>query len=261
MAENFYKISIGILVLLLSWVLLTLNRIKSESVDQLDSLKKSIIASDSLIRESEGRYSKLVDYYHTEKELKNELKDSNRELYEIIKKQNERILILSNSIVTLKSAISEGFGSIDKADTNLIDLALTYPTEKDPFIKWDGFIRKDDARYKGQWTFGKLPIQILVTEESRGLWKHRIVGPDWFIVDSLDVKSLPPDKFPPAEKKLQYLLGASYLHSLNNANSGSIGVGVGLNIINQHSLILSATTNQEVGLSYYYKFKSVKRTK
>jgi len=261
MAENFYKISIGILVLLLIWVSLTVDRIKRDAVDQTNSLKKSIIASDSLIKESDGRYSKLVNYYNTERELKNELKDSNKELYEVVKKQNERILSLANSIVTLKSTITEGFGNIDKSDTNLIDLALTYPTETDPFIKWNGFIRKDDARYKGQWTFGKLPIQILVTEEARGLWKHRIVGPDWFIVDSLDVKSLPPDKFAPAEKNIQYLLGASYLHPLNNANSGSIGVGVGLNFINQHSLILSATTNQEVGLSYYYKFKSVKRTK
>lgn len=261
MVENFYKISIGILVLLLFWVLVTLDRLKSDSAEQMDSLKKSIIASDLLIKESEGRYSKLVDYYRTEKELKNELKDSNKELYEVVKKQNERILSLANSIVTLKSIINEGFGNIDKVDTNLINLALTYPSEKDPFVKWDGFVRKDNAKYKGQWTFGKLPIQILVTEESRGLWKHRIVGPDWFIVDSLDVKSLPPDQYPPSEKKIQYLLGASYLHPLNNANTGSIGVGVGLNFINKHSLILSATTNQEVGLSYYYKFKSVKRTK
>jgi hypothetical protein len=107
-----------------------------------------------------------------------------------------------------------------------------------------------------------LPIQILVTEESRGLWKERIIGPNWLIVDSLNVKSLPPDEYPVIEeRKIQFMVGTSYYAPLNTMKTGSVGIGVGMSLVDRHYFIVGANTNQEVGLSYYYKFKTTKRKK
>ena len=258
--DTFYKVLIVILAILLIWLAWRIEAIQRASHDQNEELKKSIIEADSLVKEADGRYAKLVNYYNTERDLKKELQKSNEDLYKIIKKQDERILSLSSSIVTLKSTVEEGFGKFNPNDTNQIQLALRYPSQKDPFIKWDGFVDRRNARYFGNWNFGKLPIQIVVTEEKRGLWKHRIVGPDWFIVDSLSVNSLPPEEYTPTvERKIQFLLGGGYYKSLTNPNWGSVGVGVGVSLFDQHNLILGATTNQELGLNYYYKFKALKR--
>ena len=58
------------------------------------------------------------------------------------------------------------------------------------------------------------------------------------------------------------IVGVDYLKSLSNKNAwGSIGVGVGLNILRQHNVIVRATTNQEVGVGYYYTVKSFKKNK
>lgn len=260
--EKFQIALIIVLILLLGWLIWRLESAKKEAFNQSEELKKSILASDSLVKEADGRYAKLVNYYNTERDLKKELKKSNAELYKIIKKQDERILSLSNSIITLKSTVEEGFGKFDPADSNQIQLALKYPDQKSPFIKWDGAVDRRTARYLGVWSFGKLPLQIVLTEEKRGLWKHRLVGPEWLIIDSLSVQSLPPDQYTPTvERKLQFILGGGYYKPVTNLNWGSIQVGVGLSVFDKHNLILAATTNQEVGLNYYYKFKSFKRRK
>ena len=64
-----------------------LDYLKSKNDDALDALKKSIIMNDSLTKEADGRYAKLVNYYNTEKDLKEQLKDSNKDLYNVIKKE------------------------------------------------------------------------------------------------------------------------------------------------------------------------------
>ena len=260
--DTFYKVLVAILAAVLAWLVWRLEYIQRTSHDQNEELKKSIIAADSLVKEADGRYAKLVNYYNTERDLKRELQKSNEELYQTIKKQDERLLSLSNAVITLKSAIDDGIGKFNPNDTNQIQLALRYPSQKDPFIKWDGFVDRQTARYLGTWNFDKLPIQIVLTEEKRGLWKHRIVGPEWFVVDSLSINSLPPDQYTPTvEKKVQFMLGGSYYRSLTNPTWGSVGVGFGVSIFDRHNVILGANTNQEVGLNYYYKFKALKRRK
>lgn len=260
--DNFQRILIVILILLFVWLALRLETIRGDSADQSDELKKSIITADSLVKEADGRYAKLVDYYNTEKDLKGSLQKSNSDLYKIIKKQDERILSLTTTVIRLRSTVEEGFGKFNPNDTNQIQLALRYPDTVSPFIKWDGFVDRQNAKYLGNWSFDKLPFQIVLTEEKRGLWKHRLIGPEWLIVDSLNIQSLPPDEYTPMiERKIQFLAGGGYSKSLTSPNLGAVNVGAGISLFDRHHLILGATTNQELNLNYYYKFKSFKRRK
>jgi hypothetical protein len=257
------KIFYSILIVALLWVFSIIWKFNSKKTnDPIDEFKKAIIEADSLTKEKNGQYSKLDNYYKESSDLNKELKNSNRELYDLVKKQNERILNLTSTVITLQGKVDEGFGKIDPADSNNIELNLRYPSSEKPFVLWDGKLNTKTAKYNGIWTFGKLPIQILVTEESRGLWKHRISGPDWFIVDSLSVISLPPDQYPEnVESNLQFLLGTNYSFSLVNQNQKNIGLGIGISAYSSHNILLNANTNKEIGLSYYYKFKSIKRRK
>lgn len=261
--DKFFSILIIILIFLLIFFAWRMEGMRSEAERQNEELKKSIIASDKLLKESDGRYSKLVDYYKTGLELNKELKSTNSELAKEIKKQDERLLSLTSAVFTFKGILEDGMGKFNPNDSNQIDLALRYPDAQEPFVKWDGYVNTKTAKYNGNWSFEKVPIQIVLTEEKRGLWKNRIVGPDWFIVDSLQVNSLPPDEYTPnVEKKVQLIVGADYLKSLSNEGAwGSVGVGVGLKLFGQHHVIVRATTNQEVGVGYYYSIKSFKKNK
>lgn len=259
MKDKFNSILLIILLIIIIFLGWRINAIQNANEDAQDALKKSIIMNDSLTKEADGRYAKLVNYYNTEKDLKNELKESNKELYNVIKKENERILSLTNAVITLQGVVNEGFANFDPNDSNKINLALKYPTDKEPFINWNGSIDKTSAFYKGEWTFGKLPLQIVLTEEKRGLWKSRLVGPDWLKVDSMTVNSLPAEEYVNNElKKLQFFVGGGYIKSLSNGPN-SVSIGGGLSINGYHNILLQATTNKELGLSYYYNFQRKKK--
>lgn len=253
---------IVILILIggLGYLIWKADRLQALADERNEELKKSIIASDTLLMESEGRYAKLVDYYNSSQDLNEQLKESNGELYKSIKAQDERILSLTSSIISLRGKIDDGFGSINTTDTTKIDLQLTYPDQIDPFITWNGSINRLTARYTGEWAFSKLPIELVVTEESRGIWKHRIIGPEWFKVDSLSVNSLPPDDYTQnKERDIQFMVGANYARSLSSDGINAVGIGAGINILNQHTLLLGANSSQQATFGYYYKIKSLKR--
>jgi uncharacterized membrane-anchored protein YhcB (DUF1043 family) len=251
----------AILVIIIALLLFKNCQLQKDSGRELDDLKKSIIASDKLTKEADGRYAKLVDYYATQGDLMKDIKESNKDLYKTIKKQDERLLSITSSIITLDSKIVQGFAQTDPVDTNKLNLSLKYPDEKEPFVFWDGWVNKNTAAYKGTFSFGKLPIQVILTEESRGLWKSRIIGPDWLKVDSLSIKSIPPEEYATLKpKNLQWLVGGSYIYGMNNSGQG-VGVNFGLNLFDRHNLILGANTLNQVSFGYTYKIKTFKRNK
>ena len=259
--NTIYRVIGAILIIIIVLLLFKNCQIQKGANDEINDLKKSIIASDKLTKEADGRYAKLVDYYATQGDLMKDLKESNRDLYKTIKKQDERLLSITNSIITLDSKVVNGFAQTDPVDTNKLNLSLKYPDEKDPFVYWDGWVNKNTAAYKGTFSFGKLPIQIILTEDTRGLWKSRIVGPDWLKVDSMSIKSLPPEEYATIKpKNLQWLIGGSYIYSLNNTGQG-VGINFGLNLFDKHNVILGANTLNQVSVGYTYKIKTFKRNK
>jgi hypothetical protein len=254
------KIFIIIAAAIVIILLLKLNNTKSDSDRTIMELRKSIIASDKLTKEADGRYAKLVNYYASEDDLKDQLKELNKDLYNTIKDQDERLMSITDAVITLESELTAGFGSIDTKDTTNVNLALKYPAKGDPFVFWNGKVNRYNAEYNGEFTFGKLPIQIVVTEESRGLWKHRIIGPEWLKVDSLKINSIPPEEYATVKaKKLQWIVGGNYSYSFSPTIPSAIGVGVGVNLFDAHNIIFGANSASQVNIGYYYKLKSIKR--
>jgi hypothetical protein len=261
MKDKFNSILLVILLLVIIFLTWRINNIEKNNEDAQDALKKSIIMNDSLTKEADGRYAKLVNYYNTEKDLKSELKKSNEKLYDVIKKEDEKLLSLTKAVLSLENAVIEGIGKIDPIDSNKINLVLRYPNDKNSFINWYGSVDKKTAFYKGEWNFGKLPLQIVLTEEENGIWKSRLVGPEWLKVDSMTINSLPPKDFSGNELgKLQFFVGGGYIRSLSDGPNG-VSIGGGLSINGYHNLLLQATTNKEVSLNYFYNFQKKKKKK
>ena len=248
-----------IIIIFLGW---RIRSIENKGDAAQEALKKSIIMNDSLTKEADGRYAKLVNYYNTEGDLKSELKKSNEELYKVVKKGDERILSLTNAVVTLQGVVSEGIGKSNPVDSNKIDLSLKYPNDKDPFINWIGSVDKKSAYYRGEWTFGKLPLQVILTEEKRGIWKSRLVGPSWLKVDSMTVNSLPAGNYVDSQlRNIQFFAGGGFNKSFDPNITNSVSVGGGVGLCGSHNIMIHATTNKEVGIDYYYRFTSYKKKK
>jgi hypothetical protein len=250
------SLSITIVVLLIfGWVRHA--QMQKKLFDEINSANKTIINMDKLRKEDDGQYAKLINYFNTQKELNNQLKEQNRELYDLIKKQDERLLMINNTIITLRGEVVQGFGSINKSDTNRIDLKLHYPDPKNSFITWDGFVNRKTAFYKGEFSFGKLPLQIVMTETDRGIWKSRLIGPEWLIVDSMEINSLP---LPSPEKVSNFSLmfGGGYQKSFNTSITDALSLGFGVQY-KKHILLLDANSNRQVGLKYLYRIDNFKK--
>ena len=267
MKNNILFSIIGILLVIIIILLLrfwTKFQSLSNNYDiKITELKKSIIESDKLTKEAEGRYAKLVDYYATRMDLSKELKKIDKDLFNIVKNQDERLLSITNAVLSFESKLDSGFGKFNISDTNLIDIELSYPSKDSSFVLWNGYVNKQTAKYRGDWKFNGLPISIIATEEKRGLWKHRIVGPDWIKIDSLTIKSLPPEEYiQTVDKKLQFLVGINYSTDLMKITSiGNVGLGIGINYDRTHNLLLNINTANQIGIGYYYQFRTYKNKK
>jgi hypothetical protein len=123
-----------------------------------------------------------------------------------------------------------GWGSIEKKVNEGLE-KLT-----DEYLGGKGFSPGEDYG----WSFGKLPLQIVLTEEKRGIWKSRLIGPDWLVVDSMSVNSLPAEQYTEnKERKLQFMVGGGYNKSLSPNGPNSIAVGGGVNLFSNHNILLN----------------------
>jgi uncharacterized membrane-anchored protein YhcB (DUF1043 family) len=258
------KIQLGLIVALIIIIILfhfKNQRIQKDLYNEIQLANREIVKLDTLKKEQDGQYAKLVSYFETEKTLKKELANKNKELSDLIRKQNERILMLNESIITLESAVSSGQTSTDSSDSSIINLAIQYPNSRDPFINWRGRIFTKTNSYLGEWTFGKLPIQIVLTETERGLWNSRLIGPDWLKVDSMEIKSLPPSDIGPSIKPNPFGLtfGGGYLASLTPGQPNGIMIGVGAQYRSSSLILNYGSINNFVGISYYHKIEFNKK--
>ena len=253
--------TIAVLVILLMLSNCKNTRLQEKIYEEQQEMNKRIVELDTTTKEKEGQYAKLINIYNTEKDLLKQLRDENNELLDLIKDQNERLLMINNTVISLQSQINDGFGQFNQHDSSLINLSLKYPNDTDWFINWDGTVNTGTARYNGEWKFGELPLQVVITETERGIWKSRLIGPDWLLVNSIDVNSLPPEELgsKPEKRNIGFLLGGGYINSFDqNVTSNAFSLGTGLYFKN-HSLIINGTTNKTLGFSYYYRFINFKK--
>jgi len=255
---------IFVLIILLMMSRCENSKMQKDLYDQVRKANMEIVKNSKLIKEKDGQYSKLVNNFNTQKDLLNQLKEENKDLYKTIKKNDEKLLMITNTLVTLQKQVVEGFGKFNPNDSNLIDLSIKYPDDKDWFISWDGSVHKKTAFFRGDWSFGKLPLKIVLTQTEDGLWNSRLIGPEWLVVDdmkidALDPKEMPPSPYIPQPRNYGFILGGGYIRSFPNTTNNALSVGVGFYLKN-HSLIINGASNNTVGFNYYYKFISFKKS-
>jgi len=263
--ETFYII----IILGLAFFLLVKGCDNTNMKDENDILIKKILSLDTLVKEQDGSYRKLVDSYNTEKDLKNKLKNQNEDLYKIIKKNDEKLLMISNAAVTFKNEIDKNIKVNIKSDSSssVIDFVSKYPSNEfnnDWFIEYHGktyiFIGADKNikidSVIGKWVFNKFNLDIVLTEQDDGIWKYYLKGPEYLKVDDIKINSIPKKRFSQEDnKKFSILLGVGYKKVLNLDKSNIISIAGGLWFNQKNIILIEGSTNQMVGFTFLRKIK------
>lgn len=186
-------------------------------------LRNEIAKQSGIIQERDGIASQLVTVVNNQRQLSNELKSVIEDfrgdwsdIKKVLKQNNERLLQFSTAYLRIT----------DKRDTVVIypmdsasaaqwRFTLLYPDSLKPFIAYEGLIFPQSRNIIGNWRSpNPLPITAVLTETSKGVWKSRLIAPEWIVVDSIQVRSLPADKIA-TSRKISFV--------------GGVGVGYGFN--------------------------------
>ena len=245
---------IGVIIILLVSIF-QLKKDNKNLLNEVRSIQSEIIKGDSLRKISDGNYTKLVDNQKTQQELQKDLKNSNLELYKKIKEGNEKIQQLNQYFITFKTKLDSGLATMK--DSNNYELNVFYPEKSDWFINWNGIVNKNNGKYLGNWNFGKLNFSATVTQQPNGLWRTYIHGPDFLVLDSVKIESLPPQTTL-KRRNLEFLMGGGYRwNSVNNERNFVFGGGFQWKSSN--ILFIDVATDQSVTGKFIYKFDNFKR--
>ncbi len=245
---TFQNVAIAVLIVLL-WVQHSCNSSRN------DVLRKEIIKADSLKKELDGQYAKLVNDYNTERDLKKQLKKDYEDAYELIRKNGEKILSLSRYIVTLENRPPEKVTvTVLVRDSSEVEINDYYPDSNKFFIHHRSLYNCKKLEAITSWDFRTLKIDAVLTETEGGLWNARLIGPDWFAVNDIKVNSLPAKEYNSESRKfLRGFLGLGVNYQTTDKAFG-IQLNGGIDINDKWILDSYINTHSTVGVGLNKKF-------
>lgn len=235
--DNFLIISAALVILgLLGYI--AISSINHKKVEH--ELKRTILKKDYLIKVRDGQYTKLVDDMKTLSDLKKEVKDIDPEVSEDIRKAKEKPIIITTTKVVpvTKTTIDTVYVEGEK-DRRIVSY---YPNPDSAFVKHTSILT--GANSTSTWEFSPLKINVIVTQQKDGMYRARLVGPNWLQAKEVTVNSLPLT--PVLEKKLRFVAGVSAGFDFYK-NKPNLGVYTGIKY-NNTIILLNGATNQVVSV-------------
>jgi len=249
-----------IIIILGIWILFMKSCGESKNDSEKDALMKEILKLDKTVQETNGAYKKLVDNFNSERDLMNEVKEFNKDLAKTIKKNDEKLLMVTNAIISFDSKLDKGINVTISKDSatgeKIIQFVTRYPsgnnTNDEWFVQYDGKIYTESEKLDGKWEFNKLKFNIVLTEQENGMWATRIDGPDYMKVDSIKVNSLPKKDYNNVPK-FHLLVGAGYRTLMNMKDNRAVTLSGGFEY-NKTIVLVDASSNEMVGVTFIRKF-------
>ena len=248
---------VGLMIVLLVTNTLT----KCSSDKKVAELREVILENDGLRKDDEGRYSKLVNDMNKEKDLNrmmaqdtSELSDQLKETKKEIKKSDEKVLSLTNIISSFKQDTTYIEVYPDVNDSTVFNFEDNYPATGTPFINYSGQLDIKTNGLSSVWTFGELPLKVILTETDFGIWRTRVVGPEWFQISDIEVNSLPAKEYSNNNAKwLKPFLGLRLSSDLTNPGA-HLGIQGGMIIKSSWIVSGDINTSGVLGLSLLKTF-------
>lgn len=232
--------TIGAVLAVLATFFITSN-IKDRQLEaQKQELRKEILRNDSLVKINDELYSKRVADTATIRQLKR-LNDSlNLEL------KNPKVIVIT------KLQPKDQEGPIDSVDVSndLVTVEDHYPDQDNPFVSYFGRIDLTTKSGEGTFKFRELHLDLGITQNNDGTYSLNTKVPDFMVVNSVDVTSLPMDTEKP--DNFGWLLGVKGNYSFEDQNVGyEIIGGIRYKKVN---IITSANTHKQVGAGLIFEF-------
>lgn len=254
--NTFYFVIIAGLVL---YILLIKGCEGRRKEKEIEGLTKEILKLDKTVQETNGSYRKLVDNFNSEKDLRKIIEDSNKDLAKQLKKNDEKLLMVTKAVATFENKLDKGI-TVTVGNENgekVLSFVTRYPDNNpgaDWFIEYNGKLYTQSNKMEGEWKFNKLKFNMILTEKPDGMWAYRIDGPDYLKVDSIVVNAQPKDKFNNANnKKISLVLGAGY-QTLINLKNPAVSLYGGAEIKQKNIVLFNASTNEYIGVTFLRKF-------
>lgn len=229
------KIALAVALVVVSvWVYISNTKQIKELTTDKEKLEKEILEKDTMIVYGKGVYSKLVNQFNTSKNLNDVLKRENKNLFEQIQKNKERILSNTGFTVSMKPKETLSYNVkilVKENDNGLKDSTFNYtakyPTDVNPFIEYEGNVDYKNKLVRSKWNFNPAKVNVVLTEKENGMWNTYVDAPEYFQIGDLTVNSLPKAEIVKVkEKKVSLYGGAGYMRMGDNSRP-SVNVGVG----------------------------------
>ena len=203
-------------------------------------IKKLKIKNDTLTKVSEGHYRKLVADTLTKKEL-------NKKIRELEIKVKDGVIV--EKIILVPKEVEKPIDSLTITNDSII-ISDYYPKKDNWFARYKATVNLNDSTSLGKFTFGELPISLVISEQEDGTFRSDLKAPDFIKVTSLEVLSLPLE--PTKTDNFGWLVGGKINRNFQNGDLGyEILGGVRIKKIN---IITSINTNEEFGLGTLIEF-------
>lgn len=204
------------------------------------------LASQGTIKEDEGRYAALCVELDSEKSMKELAAQKLDSVYQVLSRRHERVIYLQSIIASFKPLRDTIAIPVLLATDSVFDYFATYPPDTSEFfIAHQATFDLKNNTALANWMFNDIRLHVVITENLDKTWTSRLIGPDFLVIDSMEVNTLPPDKInkPPF---FRFVAGAGsdyYFTDKIPAIRGTIGFATRKNYI----FVLSTNSRLSVG--------------
>ena len=223
------------------------SRKKAEKV--VKDYKEVLLEKDSLRKNEQGIYQKLVNDNNTKKNLIRDIKKENKDLSDLLKKERKKPI--SSTTLTLQPDSKIDTITITKVerDGNFFKRFTDfYPDKNKPFIIYEGTINNDSLI--GKWDLKEFKIVMVISEKSKGLYEMDSKVPSWLSITGIKINSLPLENIKP--DNFDWLLGCSLNYDYG-AMKPIIGLETGIRL-KKTIFSISGYTNNTIGINYKQLF-------
>ncbi len=255
--KNWKYIIGGIIALAAIYLLFIKPNLELKALEkQNETLKKEVLAKDTLQKLADGKYSKLVNTFNSTNDLNKILKTELSVIYDSIKNRKEKVLSINQNNITFKPKTNTVIVYVNKDST--YSFTSFYPQKDKYFIKYNGTLDTKSKTVTDDWSFTNFNLNVVMTQRKDGLWDSYLDGPEFLKVNSIKVNSLPAkDYIPTAEKqKLFVLYGGLGIRGNTdlNVNNKDLLIKGALTIKNKYMIQADYGTDKKVGVGVLVNF-------
>lgn len=202
--------------------------------------RKLKISKDKLKKVANGHYTKLVADTLTKNQLRKEVED-------LKIKVKDGVIVEKIVLVPVEVEKEVDSLKITKDSLTIIDY---YPKKNDWFTRYEAIVSFKDSTSLGKFTFGELPISLVISQQEDGTFKSDLKAPDFITISKLNVLALPLT--PKKEDNFGFLAGGKVNRNFENGNLGYEIIG-GFRF-KKVNVITSVNSNQEFGIGTLIEF-------